>query len=37
MQVELAGLTQADRSRDHEFDAAFDKVMAADRTCAGER
>ncbi len=37
MQVELAGLTQADRGRDSEFNAAFDKVMAGDRTCAGER
>ena len=37
MQVELAGLTQADRGRDSEFNAAFDKVMAGDRLCAGER
>ena len=37
MQVELAGLTQADRSRDQEFNAAFDSVMAGDRICAGER
>ena len=37
MQVELAGLTQADRGRDSEFNATFDKVMAGDRICAGER
>ena len=37
MQVELAGLTHADRHRDHEFNAAFDNVMAGDRICAGER
>ncbi len=37
MQVELAGLTQADRGRDSEFNAAFDRIMARDRSCAGER
>ena len=37
MQVELAGLTQADRDRDHDFDAVFDQVMAGDRVCASER
>jgi len=37
IQVELAGLTQADRDRDHEFNAAFDQVMAGDKVCAGER
>ena len=37
MQVELAGLTQADRGRDSEFNATFDNVMAGDRLCAGER
>jgi len=37
MQVELTGLTQADRGRDPEFNAAFDRVMADDKSCAGER
>jgi hypothetical protein len=37
MQVELAGLTPADLSRDSEFDATFDRVMAGDRLCASER
>jgi len=37
LQVELAGLTQADRDRDHEFNSAFDRVMAGDRVCASER
>ena len=37
VQVELAGLTQADRDRDHDFDAVFDQVMAGDRVCASER
>jgi hypothetical protein len=37
MQVELAGLTHADRDRDHDFDAVFDQVMAGDRVCASER
>ena len=37
MQVELAGLTKADVSRDREFDSIFDQVMAGDKSCAGER
>jgi hypothetical protein len=37
MQVEVPGLNDNDRSRDGEFNAAFDKVMAGDRICAGER
>jgi hypothetical protein len=37
MQVEVPGLSDNDRSRDGEFNAAFDKVMAGDRICAGER
>jgi hypothetical protein len=37
LQVELAALTQADRDRDHEFNSAFDRVMAGDRLCASER
>lgn len=37
MQIEVPGLTSADRDRDHEFNALFDRVMAGDRICAGER
>lgn len=37
MQVEVPGLSENDRSRDAEFNSAFDKVMAGDRICAGER
>jgi hypothetical protein len=37
MQIELAGLTQADRGRDGEFNARFDQVMTGDRICAPER
>lgn len=37
MQVEVPGLSDNDRSRDGEFNAAFDQVMAGDRICAGER
>jgi hypothetical protein len=37
MQVEVPGLGEGDRSRDAEFNSAFDKVMAGDRICAGER
>jgi hypothetical protein len=37
MQVEVAGLTRADLQRDPEFDAIFDRVMAGDKICAGER
>jgi hypothetical protein len=34
---EGAGLTNADRSRDAEFDARFDQVMAGDKICESER
>jgi hypothetical protein len=37
LQVEVPGLGQADRGRDHEFNAIFDRVMAGDRVCAPER
>jgi hypothetical protein len=37
MQIEIPGLTAADRDRDHEFDALFDRVMAGDSVCASER
>jgi len=37
IQAETSGLTDDDRSRDAEFNATFDEVMAGDRTCAGER
>lgn len=37
LQVEVSGLTDADRGRDAEFDAIFDRVMAGDRVCAPER
>jgi hypothetical protein len=37
MQVEVPGLTAADRGRDDEFNAAFDRLMAGDRICAPER
>jgi hypothetical protein len=37
MQVEVEGMTSADRDRDGEFDATFDRVMAGDKTCASER
>jgi len=37
MQVEVAGLTRADLSRDAEIDAVFDEVMGGDHTCASER
>ncbi|MEX0850282.1 MAG: hypothetical protein WD015_02150 [Gaiellaceae bacterium] len=37
MQVEVPGLTDADRGRDDEFNAVFDRVMVGDRLCAGER
>jgi len=36
-QVELPGLTDADRPRDPEFNAAFDEIMVGDRICARER
>ena len=37
LQVEVQGLTSADRSRDAQLNATFDRVMAGDRLCAGER
>jgi hypothetical protein len=37
LQVEVPGLTGADRGRDAEFNAIFDRVMAGDRACAPER
>jgi hypothetical protein len=37
VQVEVQGLQDADRPRDAEFDAAFDRIMAGDRLCARER
>ncbi len=37
MQVEIPGLSDADRSRDAEFDSVFDRVMAGDRICTRER
>jgi hypothetical protein len=37
LQVEIPGLTKADRGRDAEFNATFDRVMAGDRLCAPER
>lgn len=37
LQVELAGLTSADRARDGDFNSIFDRVMTGDRICAPER
>jgi hypothetical protein len=37
LQVEIPGLAAADRARDDEFNATFDRVMAGDRLCKGER
>jgi len=37
MQVEVPGLSSADRDRDPEFNALFDRVMPGDRICAPER
>lgn len=37
MQVEVPGLQDADRPRDAEFNATFDRIMVGDRFCAGER
>jgi hypothetical protein len=37
LQVEVPGLSDADRGRDPQIDAVFDRVMAGDRICAGER
>jgi hypothetical protein len=37
LQVEVLGLSDADRARDAEFNAIFDRVMAGDRVCSPER
>ena len=37
LQVEVPGLSVGDRSRDGDFNAIFDRVMAGDRICASER
>jgi hypothetical protein len=37
VQWEGPGLTEADRPRDPELDALFDRIMAGDRICAHER
>jgi hypothetical protein len=37
IQVEIDGLQDRDRPRDAEFNATFDRIMAGDRLCAGER
>jgi hypothetical protein len=37
LQVEIPGLAKADRGRDAEFNATFDRVLAGDRLCAPER
>jgi hypothetical protein len=37
LQVEVPGLHAAGRARDGELNATFDRVMAGDRLCAGER
>jgi hypothetical protein len=37
MRTEVKGLTDADRGRDDDFNADFDRVMAGDRICAHER
>lgn len=37
LQVEVAGLTKTDRSRDSEFNSIFDRVMTGDSLCARER
>ena len=37
IQTEIAGLGAADRSREAELDATFDRVMAGDKACASER
>ena len=37
LQVEVPGLTTADRARDAEFNAIFDHVMTTDKVCAPER
>jgi hypothetical protein len=37
LQVEVPGLTNADKGRDLELNAIFDRVMAGDKLCAPER
>jgi hypothetical protein len=37
LQVEVPGLTGADKARDAELNAVFDRVMAGDRVCTPER
>ena len=37
LQVEVPGLTNADRGRDQELNAIFDRVMSGDKLCASER
>jgi hypothetical protein len=37
LQVEIAGLTAADRARDGDFNAVFDRVMVSDKLCSPER
>jgi hypothetical protein len=37
LQVEVPGLAAADRARDGDFNATFDRVMAGDKLCARER
>jgi len=37
MQVEVSGLTDADRDHDPQFNDIFDRLMADDRVCASER
>jgi hypothetical protein len=37
MQVEVSGLTEADRDHDPQFNGIFDRLMADDRVCASER
>ena len=37
LQVEVPGLSAADRARDGDFNAIFDRVMAGDRICVRER
>ncbi len=37
LQVEVPGLSSADRGRDQEFNAIFDRVMSGDKLCAPER
>ena len=37
LQVEVPGLTAADRSHDNDLSTTFDRVMAGDHACAAER